>query len=107
MARKVNARKETKWEPLFEVSTENLKAQGTFKSEKTDEAFYGYINLIFGDMVAVKCSLIEGSNGPFVSFPQTKKGKEYYSQVVPMSKEVAQEVQDIAKLCADAFDDLA
>ena len=105
MARTSNNRKENKtWSPLFEVETKNIKAQGTFKSADTEGAFYGYVNLIFGGLIAVKCSLIEGSNGAFISFPQTKKGKEYYSQVVPMNKDIAQEIQEIAKLCAKEFD---
>lgn len=102
--RKSNTRKEEKWSPLFEIKSDNVTAQGTFKSEDTDGSFYGYVNLIFADLVCVKCSLIEGQYGAFFSFPSVKKGNEYYSQVVPMNKDIAKELQDLAKECAEEFD---
>lgn len=104
MSRTVNTRKETAWTPLFEVETEHLKAQGTYKSADTTKAFYGYINLIVLDYVSIKCSVIEGKNGAFISFPQNKSGDTYYSQVIPMNKDVAKEIDEIAKLCAIEFD---
>ena len=103
MAKKT--KKET-WKPLFEVESGDFMAQGTWVSDDADSTTYGAINLIVADLVAVKCFVIQGSKAPFISFPSHKSGKEYYNDVVPMSKEVAKELAELAQQCADAFEDL-
>ena len=101
------AKKNTKkWTPLFEVESGDFKAQGTWASDDADSSTYGAINLIVADLVSVKCFVIQGKKAPFISFPSHKNGKEYYNDVVPMNKEVAKELAELAQECADAFEDL-
>lgn len=96
-----------KWEPLFTIEYgDNYKAQGTYANKDDEGAFYGYINLIVCDLISIKCAVMEGKKGAFLSLPHNRSGKEYYNQVVPMSKEVAADFNEIAKLCAKEFDAL-
>ena len=100
-------RETEKWEPLFTVEYgDNYKAQGTYANKDSEGAFYGYINLIICDLVSIKCAVMEGKNGAFLSLPQNKVGKEYYNQVVPMSKDVASDLNEIANVCAEEFNAL-
>lgn len=108
MARQTTSKEKKGFKALFTVETEyegvKLVAQGTWANDDKDSSLYGFINLIVDDFVAIKCSVMNGEKGAFIAFPSNKKDGKYYSQIVPMSKEVAQAINDIAEHCAEEFD---
>ena len=107
MSRKTVGNKDTKkWEALFEIESENFKCQGTWLNEDKDSSTFGAVNVIAGGLISCKAFVVNGSKGAFFSFPQTKSGGKYYSQVVPMSKDVAKELQELAIECGKEFDKL-
>lgn len=112
MARRTSDSEEKGFTPLFEVETTiadtKVVAQGTWANDDKEASLYGFINLIISDVLAIKCSVVNGKGDkPFLSFPQNKaKDGKYHSQVVPMNKEIAQGLSDLASHCADSFDNL-
>ena len=106
MARSIAKEGKKKFKALFEVSTDNFKAQGTWVNDDADASTYGAVNVIIADIISVKAFVINGKKGAFFSFPQTEKGGKYYSQVIPMDKDVASELSKLAEKCAKEFDAL-
>ena len=112
MARRTSDSEKKGFKALFEVETAindvKVVAQGTWANDDKEASLFGFINLIIDDFIAIKCSVVNGKGDkPFLSFPQNKaKDGKYYSQVVPMSKEIASGLAELAEQCADSFDKL-
>lgn len=77
-------------------------AQLTYLTDSTDGVI-AYGQIIIGYMVAVKVSLWHTKDGKdFFSLP-SRKGKDgnYYNDVIPMNKEVAKTIREVAEDCVD------
>lgn len=111
MARRTAGDEKKGFKPLFEFETIiqdiPVKVQGTWKNDDKEASLYGFINLIIGNILSIKCSVVNGKeNEPFLSFPQNKaKDGTYYNQVIPVGKEVAAELKEIAGVAAEKFDE--
>lgn len=48
----------------------------------SDSSLKAFVDVVLGDKVVVRgCRVVQGNNGLFVSFPQTKSKDKYYSVV--------------------------
>lgn len=80
----------------------DVTAQLTYLTDATDGVI-AYGQIIIANMVAVKVSLWHTKDGKdFFSFP-SRKGKDgnYYNDVIPMNKEVAKAIREVAEDCVD------
>ena len=77
-------------------------AQLTYLTDATD-GLIAYGQIIIANMVAVKASLWHTNDGKdFFSLP-SRKGQDgkYYNDVIPMNKEVAKAIREVAEDCVD------
>ena len=68
-----------------------------------EEGTIAYGQVIIHGAVAIKCGLVHSKGGhDFWSFP-SKKGKDgnWYSDIIPVSKDSAAELTDMAQECVD------
>lgn len=85
-----------------EDSSGDVTAQLTYLTDEVD-GVVAYGQIIIANMIAVKVSLWHTKDGKdFFSLP-SRKGKDgnYYNDVIPMNKEVAKAIKEVAEDCVD------
>lgn len=85
-----------------EDNSGDVTAQLTYLTDDVDGVI-AYGQIIIANMVAVKVSLWHTKDGKdFFSLP-SRKGKDgnYYNDVIPMNKEVAKAIRELAEDCVD------
>lgn len=84
------------FKPIYKTTRNGVTANLTFKSsEKT--GWLGYVSIEVNDFISIKASICRSKGGKnYFRMPQIKKGEEYIDQVIPMNKDAASTLRDLA-----------
>lgn len=102
MARENNTENKRDWMLLETDYLNGIKAQITYVTGE-QEGTIAYGQVVFQELIAIKCGLVHSKGGhDFWSFP-SKKGKDgnWYSDVIPQNKEIAAHLKELAENCVD------
>lgn len=91
------ASSKTKKTTYREVTSDDLTMR-LYPSDKTYPDYYGTLSVetASGAPLAVRINVIDGNKGLFVSFPSYKSGDDYVDLVYPTSKELREQINQLA-----------
>ena len=91
------ASSKTKKTTYREVTSDDLTMR-LYPSDKGYSDYYGTLSIetASGAPLAVRINVIDGKKGLFVSFPSYKSGDDYVDLVYPTSKELREQINQLA-----------